>query len=111
MGNKETLPYNTGCLELGKPETHARNSTNEATYKVERHESGETDTRELLQALTNTLVFLAVLKNTGNVLKVFKHWRSKEEMCIFNNHSCFTAEWTEGLPQERMQRLTRRQVQ
>lgn len=34
----------------------------------------------------------------GNLLKVFKHWGEQEEKWIFNNHSCFTAEWTEGLP-------------
>lgn len=72
--NKLTTQGKTGFLELGRPEAHPRNSSKGASYRIEKVDAEKTDTKQVLHTLTNTLIFLAVLKNNGKILKVFKHW-------------------------------------
>lgn len=64
----------TEFLELGRPKAHPRNSSKGTNYRIEKEDAEKRDSRQVLHTLTNTLKFLAVLKNIGKILKVFKHW-------------------------------------
>lgn len=75
MGNEDREEAVTQmCLELGRPKNHPRNSSKGANYRIEKDEAEETDIRQVFQTSTNTLIFLAVLKIIGKIVKVFKHW-------------------------------------